>query len=61
MVKNLLALQETWVPSLCWKDPLEEGMETQSSTLSWRSPWTEDLEDYSPKDHAEPETTEATK
>ena len=25
-VKNLLAMQETWVRSLVWEDPLEEGM-----------------------------------
>ena len=40
MVKNLLAKQETWVPSLGWEDPLEKGMATHSSTLAWRIPWT---------------------
>ena len=30
--------QETWVPSLAWKDPLEEGMATHSSILAWRIP-----------------------
>ena len=40
-VKNLPAIQETWVPSLGWEDPLEKGMATYSSTLAWRSPWTE--------------------
>ena len=34
MVKNLPAMQETWVPSLGWKDPLEEGMATHSSILA---------------------------
>ena len=29
---------ETWVPSLCWEDPLEEGMATHSSILAWRIP-----------------------
>ena len=33
---------ETWGPSLAWEDPLEEGMETHSSTLAWRIPWTEE-------------------
>ena len=32
---------ETWVLSLGWEDPLEEGMETLSSILAWRIPWTE--------------------
>ena len=36
MVKNLHAMQETWVHSLGWEDPLEEGMATHSSILSWR-------------------------
>ena len=38
MVKNLPARQETWVQSLGWEDPLEEGMATHSSILSWRIP-----------------------
>ena len=33
---------ETWVQSLGWEDPLEEGMETHSSILAWRIPWTEE-------------------
>ena len=36
MVKNLPAMQETWVRSLGWEDPLEEGMATHSSILPWR-------------------------
>ena len=40
-VKNLPAMWETWVPSLGWEDPLEEGTATHSSILSWRIPWTE--------------------
>ena len=36
--KNLLAMQETQVPSLSWEDPLEEGMATHSSILAWRIP-----------------------
>ena len=36
MVKNLPAIQETWVQSLDWEDPLEKGMATHSSILAWR-------------------------
>ena len=42
MVKNLPAMQETQIRSLCWEDPLEKGMATHSSTLAWRIPWTEE-------------------
>jgi len=42
MVKNLPAMWETWVQSLGWEDPLEEGMATHSSILAWRIPWTEE-------------------
>ena len=42
MIKNLPAMQETWVPSLGWKDPLEKGMATHSSILAWRIPWIEE-------------------
>ena len=38
MVKNLHAMQETWVHSLGWEYPLEEGMATHSSILAWRIP-----------------------
>ena len=38
MVKNLPAMQVTWVRSLGWKDPLEEGMVTHSSILAWGIP-----------------------
>ena len=38
-VKNLSAIQETWVQSLGWEDPLEKGMVTHSSILTWRIPW----------------------
>ena len=41
-VKNPPAMQETWVPSVAWEDPLEEGMATHSSILAWRIPWTEE-------------------
>ena len=36
MVKNLAAMQETWVQSLGWEDPLEAGKATHSSILAWR-------------------------
>ena len=42
MVKNLPAMQETWVQSLGWEDPLEKGMATHASILAWRIPWTEE-------------------
>ena len=42
MVKNLPAMQETWVQSLGCEDPLEKGMATHSSILAWRIPWTEE-------------------
>ena len=42
MGKNLPAMQETWVRSLGWEDPLEEGIATHSSILVWRIPWTEE-------------------
>ena len=38
LVKNLPAMWETWVQSLGWEDPLEEGMATHSSILAWRIP-----------------------
>ena len=40
LVKNLPAMQETWVRSLGWKDLLEKGKATHSSILAWRIPWT---------------------
>ena len=41
IVKNLPAMQETWVQSLGPEDPLEKGMTTHSSIPAWRIPWTE--------------------
>ena len=38
MVKNLHAMQETWILSLDWEDPLEEGMANHSSIFAWRIP-----------------------
>ena len=37
-VKNLPAMRETWIRTLGWEDPLEEGMATHSSILAWRIP-----------------------
>ena len=42
MEKNLPAIQETWLWSLDWEDPLEKGMATHSSILAWNSPGTEE-------------------
>ena len=41
-VKNLPEMQETWVSSLDWEDPLEKATATHSSILAWRIPWTEE-------------------
>ena len=42
VVKNLPAMQETWVQSLGWEDPLKKEMATHSSILAWEIPWTEE-------------------
>ena len=42
LIKNQPAMQETWVRSLGWEDPLEKEMATHSSILAWRIPWTEE-------------------
>ena len=42
VVNNLPAMQDPWVPSLGWEDPLENGMATHSSILAWRIPRTEE-------------------
>ena len=42
IVKNLPAMQETWVRSLGWEDPLEQGTATHASFLAWRIAWTEE-------------------
>ena len=51
-------MQETWVRSLGWEDPLEEGMVTHSSILAWRIPWTEEPGGYSPCSQKESDMTE---
>ena len=42
-VKNLPAVQETWVQFLGWEDPLEKEMATHSSIFAWRNSWTEEF------------------
>ena len=42
LIKNLPAMQETWVRFLGWDDPLEKEMATHSSILAWEIPWTEE-------------------
>ena len=41
-VKNPLAMQEMWVRSLAWEDPLGKGMATHSSILAWEISWLEE-------------------
>ena len=41
-VKNLPAMQKTWVQSLSQEDPLEKEMATHLKILAWRIPWTEE-------------------
>ena len=41
-IKNLPSMQETWVWSLGWEDPLEKGVASYSVILAWRIPWTEE-------------------
>ena len=58
IVKNLPVMQETQVPSLDQKGPLEKGMATYSSILAWRITWTEESGGlYSPWDHKESDMT----
>ena len=58
MVKNLPAMQETWVRSLDWEDPLEEGMATHSSILAWSPHGHRGLAGYSPWGRKELDMTE---
>ena len=39
MIKNLLAMSDTWIQSLRWEDPLAKEIATHSSTLAWKIPW----------------------
>ena len=59
--KNPPAMQKTWIRSLGWEDPLEEGMATHSGILAWRIPvdqGTRSLVGYSPWGHKESDTTD---
>ena len=58
MVKNLPAMQETWLRSLGWADPLEKGMATHSRILAQKSHGQGVLEGCSPWDHKELDMTE---
>ena len=74
MVKNPPAMQETWVQSASWEDPLEKGMSTHFSILAWSIPWRREclpisvfwpgaflqrsLAGYNPWGRKEPDTTE---
>ena len=62
MVKNSLAIQDTWIHFLAWEDPLEKGMATHSSILAWRIPWTDEPGGllFSPWGLNKLDTTEAT-
>ena len=58
MVKNLPAMQETWVQSLGQKDLLEKGMATHSSILAWRIPWIEEPDGLQSMGYKELDMTE---
>ena len=60
MVKSLPAMQEAWVRSLSWGDPLEKKMATLSSILAWKSPWMEEPGGLQSMGVAELDTTEET-
>ena len=42
LVKNLPAMQKTWVQFLGWEDPLEKELATHSSIIAWKIPWTQE-------------------
>ena len=41
-VKHVSTMQETWVQSLGWEDPLDKEMAIPASTIAWKIPWTEE-------------------
>ena len=60
VVKNLSAvheMQETWVQSLDWEDPLGKEMATHSNILAWEIPWTEEPEGLQSMGWQESDTT----
>ena len=58
MVKNLLAMHETWVRSLGQEDPPEKGMATLFSILAWRIPGTEEPDGLQSRSHKGSDMTE---
>ena len=58
IVKNLPAMQKTWVRSLGQEDPQEEGLATHSSIIAWRIPWTEEPGGLQSKGRKESDITE---
>jgi len=58
LVKNLPAMQETWVRSLGQEDPLEKEMTTYSSILAWRISWTEEPAGLQSMESQESDTTQ---
>ena len=59
MVKNPPAMQETWVRSLGWEDPLEEGRQPTPVFLPGESHERGSLAGYSPQGPKEADMTEA--
>ena len=57
-IKKPPTMQETWVQSLGWEDPLKKETATHSSILAWRIPRQRSLADYGPQGCKEPNTTE---
>ena len=57
-IKCLPTMQETWVLSLGWEDPLEKEMASHSSILAWKIPWTEEPGRLRPWGHKELDTAE---
>ena len=57
-LKSQRAMQETWVQSLGWEDPLEMEMATHSSILAWKSPWMEEPGRLQSMDRKESDTAE---
>ena len=51
-------MQETWVQSLGWEDPLEKEMATHSSALAWKIPWMEEACRLQSMGRKESDTTE---
>ena len=58
MVEHLSTMQETWVRSLGWEDPLEKEIVTHSGILAWRIPWTKEPGRLQPTGSQESDTTE---